>query len=420
MSDLSGGTQAPPATSRRPPPVERFRPADLDGFDWRKLRATCPVSPVAGPDGSRVWLVSRYQDIRKVLSGPAFSVSPIDPESGTGTAEANESIFQDPPEHTRLRGLVAGPFAASRVESCRRSVRAKAGQLLAEAGAAAGPVDVMADFAKPLTMNVICEVVGVPEPDRAMFQRLSDQLLVPLSEAQGAVAIAGWKQLNDYVRELIAHRRRTRGTDGSDLLAHLIRAQREQGAVDDVELATMVLGLPVAGYVSTANAISVAVRYLLEFGWLARLRTAPDGPDLRAKFVEEVLRVQSGENGESMPRFAVRDVRIGEVAVGKGDQVVAPLVAANRDEELFADPDVFDPRRPGLAKHLAFGFGVHRCLGANLARLELQVAVDALVGCGLEFRMLEAWKAVPWKQNMLGDRFPERMLVRARPAGGGA
>ncbi|WP_409464569.1 cytochrome P450 [Amycolatopsis sp. GA6-003] len=414
MPHRGAETPAPPATSRQPPPVERFRPADLDGVDWRKLRATCPVSPAEAPDGTRVWLVSRYPDIRKVLGGPAFSVSPIDPERGAGTAEANESIFQDPPEHTRLRGLVAGPFAIGRVERYRDSVRATAGRLLA---AMAGRADVMADFAKPLTMNVISEVVGVPEPDRAMFQRLSDQLLVPVSEAHGVVALEGWKQLNDYVRELIAHRRRTRGTDGGDLLAHLVRAQRDQAAVDDVELATMVLGLPVAGYVSTANAIAVAVRYLLEFGWLARLRAEPD---LCPQFVEEVLRVQSGDNGESMPRFAAEDVRIGDVTVGKGDMVVAPLVAANRDEDLFADPDVFDPRRPGLARHLAFGFGIHRCLGANLARLELRVAVDALIGCGLDFRMLEDWKAVPWKVNMLGDRFPERMPVEVRAADGGS
>jgi len=398
--------------------MERFRPADLDERDWRGLRATCPVSRATGPDGSQVWLVSRYHDVRKVLGGREFSVSPVDPKDGDAATEANESIFQDPPAHTRLRGLVAGPFAVGHVERYRDSIRAMADRLLRPMGAANGPVDAMEDFAKPLTMNVISEVVGVPEPDRAMFRRLSDQLLVPLSEAQGVVALEGWKQLNDYVRDLIALRRRTTGRTGEDLLSHMIRAQQNEGAVDDVELATMVLGLPVAGYVSTANAIAVAVRYLLEFGWLDRLRTAPDGPELREKFVEEVLRVQSGDNGESMPRFAAEDVRLGDVTIHKGDMVVAPLVAANRDDELFADPDTFDPRRPGLVKHVAFGFGVHRCLGANLARLELQVAIDALTGCGLDFRLLEKWKAVPWRVNMLGDRFPERMLVHAWAAKG--
>jgi cytochrome P450 len=415
--------ERPPAaavTSREPPPVERFRPADLDERDWAGLRATCPVSKTTSPDGTGVWLVSKYKDIRTVLGGQVFSVSPIDLEHGGGTVETNESIFQDPPEHTRLRGLVAGPFAVGYVGRYRDAIRAKADQLLELMGSADGPVDVMEDFAKPLTMNVIAEVVGVPEPDRAMFQRLSDQLLVPLSEAQGVVALEGWKQLNDYVRDLIAQRRRTTGRDGADLLAHMIRAQQDKGTVADVELATMVLGLPVAGYVSTANAIAVAMRYLLEFGWLGRLRTAPDGPELRKKFVEEVLRIQSGDNGESMPRFASDDIRIGDVTIPKGDQVVAPLVAANRDEELFADPDTFDPRRPGLVKHIAFGFGIHRCLGANLARLELQVATDALAECGLDFRMLEAWKAVPWKVNMLGDRFPERMLVQPSAANGAA
>lgn len=405
-------------TSREPPPVERFRPSDLDERDWRMLRATCPVSHTTTADGTGLWLVSRYKDVRKVLGSQVFSVSPIDLERGSGTDEANESIFQDPPEHTRLRGLVAGPFAVGYVGRYREAIRATADRLLAAMGAAVGPVDVMADFAKPLTMNVISEVVGVPEPDRRMFQRLSDQLLVPLSDAQGVVALEGWKQLNDYVRDLIAERRRTTGRDGADLLAHMIRTQQDEGTVDDVELATMVLGLPVAGYVSTANAIAVAVRYLLEFGWLHRLRTAPDGPELRKKFVEEVLRIQSGDNGESMPRFASEDVQLDEVTIRKGDMVVAPLVAANRDDELFADPETFEPRRPGLVRHIAFGFGIHRCLGANLARLELQVVVNALAKCGLDFEMLEAWKAVPWKVNMLGDRFPERMMVQPSAANG--
>ncbi|WP_433871565.1 cytochrome P450 [Saccharopolyspora sp. CA-218241] len=413
--------QEPPAdavTSREPPPVERFRPADIDARDWRELRASCPVSRTTAPDGTGVWLVSRYRDIRKVLGGQEFSVSPIDLERGGGTDEANESIFQDPPEHTRLRGLVAGPFAVGHVGRYRDTIRATADRLLVPMAAATGPVDVMADFAKPLTMNVISEVVGVPEPDRAMFQRLSDQLLVPLSEAQGVVARQGWKQLNDYVRDLIAQRRRGTGPAGEDLLAHMLRAQQQDGTVDDVELATMVLGLPVAGYVSTANAIAVAMRYLLEFGWLRALRTAPDGAELRKGFVEEVLRIQSGDNGESMPRFAAEDVELGAAVIRKGDVVVAPLIAANRDDSLFADPETFDPRRPGVVRHLAFGFGIHRCLGANLARLELQVAVDALVECGADFAMLEDWKAVPWKVNMLGDRFPERMPVR--PVAGGA
>ncbi|MET0134637.1 MAG: cytochrome P450 [Kibdelosporangium sp.] len=414
--------EPPPAatvTSREPPPVERFRPADLDERDWSELRASCPVSRTTGPDGTDVWLVSKYRDIRKVLGGQAFSVSPIDLDTGFGTAEANESIFQDPPEHTRLRGMVSGPFALGHVGRYGDIIRSTADRLLKPWGAVDGPIDVMADFAKPLTMNVISEVVGVPEPDRGMFQRLSDQLLVPLSQAQGVVAMEGWKQLNDYVRDLIAERRRTTGRDGGDLLAHMIRVQEDEGTVDDVELATMVLGLPVAGYVSTANAIAVAMRYLVEFGWLGKVRSASDGLELRKTFVEEVLRIQSGDNGESMPRFASQDVELGDVTIRKGDMVVAPLVAANRDDELFEDPETFDPRRRGVLRHLAFGHGIHRCLGANLARLELQVAVDALVDCGLDFEMVEAWKAVPWSVNMLGDRFPERMIVRVTNAGNG-
>lgn len=395
-------------TSREPPPVERFRPADLDDRDWRALRAGCPVSRTTTPDGSGAWLVTRYADVRAVLGSQLFSVSPIDPDRGHGTAEANESIFQDPPEHTRLRGLVAGPFAVNRVGAYSPRIRAKADELIAGMAGADGPVDVMSAFAKPLTMNVIAGIVGIPEPDRPMAQRLSDQLLVPLSEAQGAIALAGWRQFNDYVLGLVAERRERPGPE-DDLIAHLLRAQAADSSLTDVELVTMVLGLPVAGYVSTANAIAVAFRHLLDGGWLDRLRAGD--ADLADRFVEEVLRIQSGDNGESMPRFATDDMVIGGTRISRGDQVVAPLVAANRDEELFADGDAFDPDRDHLGRHLAFGFGIHRCLGANLARLELRVAVAAVVESGLRARMLEGWHDVPWHVNMLGDRFPERLLI---------
>ncbi|MGH3564909.1 MAG: cytochrome P450 [Pseudonocardia sp.] len=402
-------------TSREPPPVERFRPADLEQ-DWATLRSTCPVSRTATADGTGVWLVSRHQDIKAVLNGSVFSVSPVDLERGSGTAEANESIFQDPPEHTRLRGLVAAPFAVGQVGRYREAIRAKADELVATMASGNGPVDIMEQFAKPLTMNAISDVVGVPVADRPMFQRLSDQLLVPLSEAQGVVALGGWRQLNDYVIALIAQRRRAAGDQGTDLLAHLIRAQHTDATLTDVELTTMVLGLPVAGYVSTANAIAVAVRHLLTDGWLDELRTSSEGSELATLFVEEVLRIQSGDNGESMPRFASEDVRLGGATICKGDMVVAPLVAANRDEELFAQPETFDPRRPRLVRHLAFGFGIHRCLGANLARLELQCAVRALVESGVDLELVDRWESVPWRVNMLGDRFPERLLVSATAA----
>jgi cytochrome P450 len=281
---------------------------------------------------------------------------------------------------------------------------------------ATGPVDVMSAFAKPLTMNVIAGIVGIPERDRPMAQQLSDQLLVPLSQAQGEVALAGWRRFNDYVLALLNQRRGRPGEEDDDLIAHLIRAQREDASLTDDELVTMVLGLPVAGYVSTANAIAVAFRYLLDGGWLARLRSG--SADLADRFVEEVLRIQSGDNGESMPRFATRDVLVGGTLIGRGDMVVAPLVAANRDTELFADADTFDPDRAGLGRHLAFGFGIHRCLGANLARLELRCAVAAIARSGLCAEMAEGFDEVPWRVNMLGDRFPERLLISM--VGGGA
>ncbi|MFI7613074.1 cytochrome P450 [Nonomuraea terrae] len=406
--------------SREPPPVERFRPVDIDHMDWSALRAECPVSRVRTAGGEPAWLVTRYRDIRAVLGSQTFSVQPIDMESGSGTYEANESIFQDPPEHTRLRGLVAGPFAVGRVEQYRDAIQKTAYALIESMKTADGPIDLMERFAKPLTINVIGEVVGVPAPDRDMFRRGSDKLLVPMHENGGAEAREGWHTLNDYVMALIARRRRENHDPRADLIGHLISSQTVDEKLTDVEVTTMVLGLPVAGYVSTANAIAVAVRHLVEDGWMDRLRAAPDVREQSKLFVEEVLRIQSGDNGESMPRFAAGSFEVGGTTINKGDIVVAPLIAANRDESMFDRPGTFDPHREGLSRHIAFGFGIHRCLGANLARLELQIAVDALVESGICFELLERWDEVPWRQNMLGDRFPERLMVGVSvvPAGG--
>jgi cytochrome P450 len=357
-----------------------------------------------------MWLMTRYEDIRSVLADVSFSVSPV------GTSEANDSIFQDPPEHTRLRGLVAGPFTPRRIEPYRAAIDAMAKALLEPLARVSGPIDLMERFARPLTMNAICEVVGVPAADRELVRRLTDQLLVPSSEAEGAVAFGGWLELNGYVTSLIARRRGEHREPDSDLIAHLL-CDKDGSTVPDVELTTMVLGLPIAGYVSTANAIALAFRYLLTDGWLETLRTAPDSPRLQALFVEELLRMQSGDNGESMPRFASVDVQWGDTTIPKGEMVVAPLVAANRDDTVFPDPDTFDPHRPSSAKHIGFGVGIHRCLGANLARLELQCAVAALVNSTLCFELAEDWAAISWSSNMFGDRYPDRVLASVTTEG---
>lgn len=173
----------------------------------------------------------------------------------------------------------------------------------------------------------------------------------------------------------------------------------------------MILGLPIAGYVSTANAIALAFHHLLTGGWLDTLRSTEGTPELEKAFVEELLRLQSGDNGESMPRFAATDVRWGEVTIAEGEMVVAPLVAANRDDTVFPAPETFDPHRDGLARHIAFGTGIHRCLGANLARLELQCALAAIVRSGAGFELAQDWQAIPWSSNLFGDRYPDRLPV---------
>ncbi|WP_370944222.1 cytochrome P450 [Amycolatopsis sp. cg5] len=385
-------------TSREPPPVDRFRPADLEQ-DWNALRSACPVAKTKSPGGTELWLMSGHSDIRAVLADARFRVTPAG-------GEANESIFQDPPEHTRLRGLVAGHFTLGRIEAYRPAIEAMADDLLGALEPAAEPVDLMEAFARPLSMNAICEIVGVPPADRELFRRLADQLLVSSAEAFDPT---GWQRLNEYVTSLIAARRRE-PRETVDLISHLLGGD-DAGSLTDVELTTMILGLPIAGYVSTANAIALAFRHLLNGGWLDTLRSAAGTPELQRSFVEELLRMQSGDNGESMPRFASADVRWGEVTIAEGEMVVAPLIAANRDDTVFPAPETFDPHRAGLARHIAFGTGVHRCLGANLARLELQCALAAIVRADVGFELALAWAHIPWSSNLFGDRYPDRLPV---------
>jgi cytochrome P450 len=351
------------------------------------------------------WLVTRHPDVRAVLSDSRFSVSPILPEGGH-VPEQNDSLFQDPPGHTRLRNIAAKPFTATRIRLLQESIQAWAEELLGKTLEREVPFDFMESFAYPLTMNAIAQVIGIPHADRADFRRRADAMLVPLESARSDTSATGWRWLNDYVESLLRSRRAA-GNPGEDVIASFLEACDEQALVNEEELVTMILGLPIAGYVSTANALAVAVEQLVAHGWLAELRASPGLID---PFVEEVLRVQSGDNGESMPRFATMDMEFRGVLIRRGDIVLAPLVAANRDASVFKEPMAFDPRRESN-RHIAFGFGIHRCLGASLARTELRCAVRAMTATTGSLSFYQDWQVAPLRSNMFGDLYPETVML---------
>ncbi|MBN9743453.1 cytochrome P450 [Amycolatopsis sp. A1MSW2902] len=394
--------------TRRPALVDRFRPVDLER-DWDTLRRDAPVARVPCADGE-AWLLSRHEDVRFVLSSKDFAVTPLTVAPSEGT---NNSIFQDPPGHTRLRRLISPAFTVRRTEQLRPLVQAGADRLVAATTTLSAPFDLMAAVAYPLAMDAISEVVGIPVAGRETFLRLAGAILVPDENEEPDVIVGHAKALDDYIHEIIEDRRR-RGGGGQDVLG-VLQAALGEDALSDDEMAQLVLGLPIAGYVSTTTALALGMRYLVDGGWLPRLRAEPG---LVAPFVEELLRLQSGDNGESMPRYATADVTVGTTRIAKGDMVIAPLIAANRDDSAFPDPQIFDPSRR-TDPHLAFGAGIHRCVGAPLARMELQCAVRALMTVDADLTIETDPADMRWRSNLFGDAFPEELMLRWADEGSG-
>lgn len=334
-----------------------------------RLREGGPIHRVATADGSQAWLVTRYADVRVVLSHPAFGTQypGVIPTADEDNLAAGFMFLKDPPEHTRLRRSVSRAFTARRIEQLRERAQAVADDLVATMLSKGGVVDVQEDFAYPLPISIISELLGIPPTDRSRFRHWSDVVL----RAVGAPEEIGsaFLDLQRFVVELV----RTK-PDGDDLLSDLARQSDEQDGLTRLELSSMAMGLLMAGYITTAAAISHGLLRLFENE--PALRGVRTGELAIEKVVEELLRLQDEEVG--IQRIAQSDVDICGVRITKGETVIASRVGANRDPLAFADPNGI---RPAVERspHLAFGHGIHHCLGAALARMELAVALGTLL-----------------------------------------
>ncbi|MER6257470.1 cytochrome P450 [Streptomyces sp. NPDC001584] len=342
------------------------------------LRTAGPVHRLV-LGGERTWLVVGHEEARQALAHPGLSKNWLGSELFTSTtpvpAVATSMLDTDPPHHTRLRRLVAREFTARRVESLRPRVRQITDELLdALAARPDRRADLIASFAVPLPMTVICELLGVPGLDRQRFRYWSGEIVAPL-DGVGADPRAV-EEMTAYLLELVA----AKAEDPcDDLLSALIRTRDEDGGrLSPDELIGMAFLLLVAGHETTVNLIGNGVRALLAHpAQLAALRADPDG--LIDGAVEEMLRYD-GPVQHATYRFAAADLELGGVTITAGSSVLVALAAADRDPARFAQPgpDVFDIRRTGPG-HLAFGHGIHFCLGAPLARMEGRIAVRALL-----------------------------------------
>jgi cytochrome P450 len=370
---------------------------------YARLRETAPVQRAVLPDGQPVWLLTRYADVEAVFADPRMAKDPrtacsaeqlarmpIRPET-TRYARTN-MLSRDPPDHTRLRRLVSKAFTPRMVEQLRPRVQAIADALL-DAVADRGEMDVIDEYAFPLPITVIAEMLGIPAADRGRFREWSDAILtaIPPQPANPA-AVAALEGLARYLEARFEERRRA---PADDLITGLVQAEEAGDKLGRDELQGMAYVLLVAGYETTANLIGSGVLALLQHpDPLAKLRT---DPALMPSAVEELLRFTSPVKTSTV-RYATADVSVGGVVIPKGEMVLVIITAANRDPARFPSPDALDLARPDN-RHLAFGHGIHYCLGAPLARLEGEIAFGTLLRRMPELRLGVAPEALAWRPN---------------------
>jgi nocardicin N-oxygenase len=371
------------------------RPLTRDGQpdpDLAELAREHPVLRVMGPGGP-AWLVTGQDAVREVLADPERFTSVVDPTVTDARARAGVSMVgMDPPEHTRLRRLAAQPFTARRIRAMVPDVERVTAELIDDMQRSGPPVDLVSALAIPLPLRVMCHMLRLPPQDQPDFLSWSE-VFTGMSNFSGEEIAEATGRLHTYMRELAAQRRENLG---EDVLSNLIRARDGQDAMTEDELLSTMVLLLVAGHQTTVRAIARGVLILLVSGQWRRL---VDGEVSVEKVVEEVLRHQTPTDTGLFRRAAV-DTDLAGVRISANDQVFLSVQLANLDPQLWSQPHVFDPDRPEQG-HLAFGHGVHFCLGAPLARVELQIAfgalADRLPGLRLDSELDElTWTEKSW------------------------
>ena len=369
-------------------PLLRRRLTNQDDFRRRayeayaNMRADAPIFAIHHKSGWRSWLVTRYDDVLAVLKDRRFiksyrpfmseqqraQITPIDEFLG------NNLLTQDPPDHTRLRTLVQKAFSPRLVRSLRPRVQIIADALI-DAVEEAGQMELIGDFAFPLPIQVIAELLGIPSADRDRFRKWSDLITNPRpkSDDDAREYEAEMRQFLAYLAQISAQRRQN---PRDDLLSAMVQAEEAGDRLSEIELYSMLMLLIVAGHETTVNLIGNGLVALCQHpDQLALLR---ENPELIAPAIEELLRFDSPVES-STDRYAAEDIVIGGQRIQRGDHLLVIIGSANRDTAAFGEKtDTLDIRRK-KNPHLAFGHGLHYCLGAALARQEGEVAILSLL-----------------------------------------
>jgi cytochrome P450 len=378
-----------------PPPAPTWPGEPVPGV--RALVGGRPVTRVALPDGSMAWLITGFEEARQAVIDQRFSralaVAPGRSPRGTDVLAAGSILGLDPPEHTRLRKLVARAFTARRIEAMRPRVAGIVTELINALVSRPQPADLVSGFALPLPVTVICEMLGVPTRDMEQFHLWSDTAIGNW-QRDGDVILAAMAEMYQYFGQLIAFKR---AEPADDLMTALIAARDQDDRLSEEELTALGCALLIGGHETTANVLVLSLIELLAHpAELAKLHAEPG---LVPGAVEEFLRYVRLGGGLPLTRVASQDVRLGDVVIAAGEVILPHYGAANRDPAVFDDPDRLDVCR-APANHLGFGAGTHHCLGAQLARLELQEAFRGLLGRLPRLRLAVPAEELRFKQGM--------------------
>ena len=385
---------------------------------YARLRAEEPVCSVLLPDKQVVWLVTRYDDVAMVLRDERFAKDKSRALAPEQLAKqpwvpalfrplTRNMLDLDPPDHTRLRALVQKAFTPRVVEQVHARIQ-KLTEVLLDRAVERGRMDLVRDYALPIPTTIIAEMLGVPGEDRQKFHRWSRTIVQSNPSGWRMVrAIPNAVMFLRYIRKLV-NARRARPQD--DLVSALVQVEEEGDQLSEDELLAMIFLLLIAGHETTVNLIGNGTLALLEHpDQMEKLR---NDLELVKPAVEELLRY-SGPVETATERYTREDVTIANVRIPRGELVYAVLASANRDERQFANPDAVDiTREPN--RHLAFGLGIHYCLGAPLARLEGQIAFATLFRRISALRLAVPQNALRWRRG-LTLRGLESLPVRLAP-----
>jgi biflaviolin synthase len=392
------------------PPVRHWPALDLTGLDFdpvlTELMAEGPVTRIRLPNGEGwAWLVTRLDDVRMVTNDPRFGREAVMDQPVTRLAphfipERGAVGFLDPPDHTRLRRSVAAAFTAKGVERIRERSRLMLDELVDELLQDGPPADLTATVLSPFPIAVICELMGVPAADRHSMHTWTQLIL---SSSQGAqVSEKAKHDMGAYFADLIGLRE---GSTGEDV-ASLLGAAVGRGEITSQEAVGLAVLLQIGGEAVTNNSGQMFYLLLTRPELAVRLRA---DPEIRPRAIDEMLRYIPHRNAVGLSRIALEDVDIKGIRIRAGDPIYVSYLAANRDPEVFPDPETIDfARCPN--PHVSFGFGPHFCPGNMLARLESELLVDALLDRVPGLKLAVPPDRVPFKKGAL-IRGPEALPV---------